>query len=408
MITLSCPACGFSKEIPADRIPPGKKRVACPKCRKTFSLPEVGSFEPPAEDPPEPTPQLGVQEPPVKEEPPPETEPPVDNSQLTIICPHCNVRRSLPREKVPSRTVRVTCPKCSKSFTLHGEQVHREETLARPEQHPVLAASAPGAVTPEVPRRESLSKIGDLLGKSWQTFVRRILCLIGIGLLVLCLAGIGFWILAFLGQQVGRMSEGSPLAHYAYLAVAVTFASVMMTWAGAASIYALIDEDLGVLQALGCGLQRLGSFLWVYLLVWFMIAGGSLLCLVPGLLFAFWFLFAPFVLAREDLRGMDALLKSRSYIDGLGWAVFGRVLLAGLIVTVATAILAMIPFLGVLLSNVFGLFTMVFYVEIFKELVEIKGDISFDCSRNAKLRWPLVAAGGFVLGLVVVVAAGVF
>lgn len=406
MITLSCPACGFSKEIPVDQIPSGKKRVACPKCRETFALPETAVSSTPADPHQEATSQPGVQQSPVQEKPSPEAEPPAEDGRLNIVCPHCNVRRKLPREKVPSRTVQVTCPKCSKRFTLNGEQVHREEALVRPELHPVLAASAPGAATPDVPRREALSKVGDLLGKSWQTFVRRIFCLIGIGLLLLCLTGIGVWALMALGQSAGRLSEGSTLVQAGFAALTGSYAFVMLTWSGAASIYALIDEDLGVLTALGAGLQRLGPFLWVYLLVWFMVAGGSLLLVLPGMLFAFWFLFAPFILAREDLRGMEALLKSKAYLEGFGWAVLGRVLLAGLVVSVLSGLFSVIPFLGALISGLLGLFLMTCYVEIFKELVEIKGDISFDCSRNAKLRWPLVAVGGFVLGLVVF-AAGV-
>ncbi len=400
MIKLSCPACGFSKEIPADRIPPGKKRVACPKCRETFPLPSAAPPETPVAAEPEPTPQ------PAEEQSPVEQQFPADDDQLTIVCPHCSVRRNLPRDKVPSRTVQVTCPQCSKKFTFHGDQLQHDETLVRPEQHPTLAPSLLPTPVLEPLRRKTLSGVAELFDKSWQTFVRRILCLIGIGLLVLCLAGLGLWGLTALGQYAARLSEGSMLVHYVRVALMGAYAFIMMTWAGAASIYALVDEDLGILQSLGCGLQRLGSFLWVYLLVSFMIAGGSLLCVVPGLLFAFWFLFAPFILAREDLRGMEALLKSKAYLEGFGWAVLGRVLLAGLVVAIATAILSLIPFLGVFLSNVFGLFTMVCYVEIFKELIEIKGDISFDCSRNAKLRWPLVAASGFALGLVIVFAAG--
>ena len=407
MITLSCPACGFSKEIPADRIPSGKKRVACPKCRETFALPEAEVSVAPAGDRPEPTPQPGVQQPSVEDQPSLTAAPPVDDGQLNIVCPHCNVRRKLPREKVPSRTVQVTCPKCSKSFTFHGEQVHREETLVRPELHPVLAASVPGAATPDAPRRQSLSNVGDLLGKSWQTFVRRIFCLIGIGLLVLCLSGIGVWVLTALGQRVGQFSEGRALVQAGFAALTATYVFVMLTWSGAASIYALIDEDLGMLPALGAGLQRLGPFLWVYLLIWFMVAGGSLLLVLPGMLFAFWFLFAPFILAWEDLRGMEALLKSKAYLEGFGWAVLGRVLLAGLVVSVVSGVLSVIPVLGALASGLLGLYLMACYVELFKELVEIKGDISFDCSRGAKLRWPLVAAGGFILGLVVVFTAGI-
>ncbi len=49
-ITLSCPHCGFSKEIEHTRIPAGTNNIQCPKCKRSFSLESSFTFEPaPAE-----------------------------------------------------------------------------------------------------------------------------------------------------------------------------------------------------------------------------------------------------------------------------------------------------------------------------------------------------------------------
>jgi len=44
---LRCPACGFSREVPEERIPAGTRRIRCPKCAETFELPATDSQEAP-------------------------------------------------------------------------------------------------------------------------------------------------------------------------------------------------------------------------------------------------------------------------------------------------------------------------------------------------------------------------
>jgi len=71
---LTCPHCGFSKDTPHEKFPPGTREVACPRCNQTFPLPdqeeplaptggpERGAAEPPPEAPPEPAPAPGLDE----------------------------------------------------------------------------------------------------------------------------------------------------------------------------------------------------------------------------------------------------------------------------------------------------------------------------------------------------------
>ena len=387
MIKLSCPYCGFSKEVPPEGIPEGIKRVACPKCRQKFPLEKAT-----------PAPSASVDH-----EPPPATDENPQAEQISIVCPHCSARRKVPRQKIPQRVARVNCPQCGKSFRFHGDRVGRHEVLSKPEHHPVLAMTRD--TEPESPRRKALSGVGELFGKSWQVFMRRILVLIGINLLAICLAGIGYLMLNGLINQLGG-SEGGGLMSLLATFVLVAYSMVVFAWAAAAVTYAIVEEDLGVRQSLGYGLQRIWSFLWVSLLVWFIIGGGYLLFVVPGVLFTLWFLFAQFVLAREDTRGMEALLKSKAYVAGYGWPVLGRIMLASVFFGLISVPLAFIPVLGELLGLLLGLYLMVYYSEILKELTEIKGSITFDCSRGVKVRWLLAGGAGFVLAFGCGLAAG--
>jgi len=35
-VTITCPHCGFAKDIPAERLPQREVRVTCPKCKQGF------------------------------------------------------------------------------------------------------------------------------------------------------------------------------------------------------------------------------------------------------------------------------------------------------------------------------------------------------------------------------------
>ena len=55
---LTCPQCGFSKEIPAAHIPAGSTRVHCPKCKAAFPLKQKQApFRPSPETPASPQPE---------------------------------------------------------------------------------------------------------------------------------------------------------------------------------------------------------------------------------------------------------------------------------------------------------------------------------------------------------------
>jgi hypothetical protein len=312
----------------------------------------------------------------------------------------------MPREQIPQRIVRVTCPQCRKMFTFDGNRLRAEDILVKPRQHPVLAVSPPAEPEPETPRRTALSGIGELFGKSWRVFVSRILILVGINLLAFLPAGLGYLALGSLADRMAALARGSLLMKVATISVMTAYSLVVIAWISAALTYAIVEEDLGVRQALGYGLQRIWSFLWVSLLTGFIMTGGYLLFFVPGVLFTLWFLFAPFVLAREDTRGMDALLKSKACVAGFGWAVLGRLLLAAGLVAIISVPLSFLPIFGGLLSLLPGFFLMIYYAEIHKELSEIKGDLSFDCSRGVKTRWLLAGGSGFVTALGLALALG--
>jgi predicted Zn finger-like uncharacterized protein len=393
MRRLACPHCGFSKEVAATSIPPGVSRLKCPKCQQAFPLPTATASAGPAEKPH-----------PTANRPPGAPEPAAGTAdqgqaersdQVSITCPHCGDQREVERAKIPPRLAKVLCKKCQKDFTIRGDQLsgfaHPGSQIKPPPVAP--AASVSPARSVDRPSRRRLMSLGELFYRSWETFKRRILTLIGINLLAAVLAVIVYFLLGS-GVELLQQIAGDNLVVMLLVGlVMVGFSLLVVTAIGAAMTYAIIDEELGVRQALGYGIQNFLPFLWVFSLVGFILVGGYLAFFLPGLLFTVWFIFAQFLLARDDARGMDALLLSRAYVRGHGWGVCGRILLLGVLGGLVSAI----PLIGLLFGLVLGPFTLIFYHEIFRDLLEIKGNITYSGSRGAKAKWLLAGTAGYLV-----------
>ena len=45
MVEIKCPYCGYSKQVPREKIPANAKWAVCPKCRQRFELFQDVFFE---------------------------------------------------------------------------------------------------------------------------------------------------------------------------------------------------------------------------------------------------------------------------------------------------------------------------------------------------------------------------
>ena len=79
--------------------------------------------------------------------------------------------------------------------------------------------------------------------------------------------------------------------------------------------------------------QRLPALISVILLVALVTLGGSILFLIPGLLFSVWFFFADIEVILEQKQGLAALSESRALSAGRFFAVFYRVFSVPLLLT---------------------------------------------------------------------------
>ena len=116
---------------------------------------------------------------------------------------------------------------------------------------------------------------------------------------------------------------------------------VVVTWSNLALIISFIaPEHISVANAYKKGGKKILSYVWISFLVGIIVLGGLPFLIVPAVVFATWFAFAIYILvAEENVKGMNALLKSREYVRGYWWNVFGRLFLFSLIVAGIGAVL---------------------------------------------------------------------
>jgi len=325
---------------------------------------------------------------------------------ITITCPHCGLAREVPKERIPAGSVRVTCPQCRESFMFAkpGESPQRPATQSNAAAPPPAgwgttktAAPHPRPVPPDpiraLLRKKNLSTIGTLFSNSWTIYKRRVWTLLGLDLIVLIPTLLLFGAIFLIHLLFPDLRTVTPLLAGVIIAglIAVLIASL---WGQTALVFAVTDDALTIREALERGWHRLGSFAWLSLLLGFIVMGGFWLLIVPGLIFLVWFFFGQFFLAGDDERGMNALLKSKAYVKGHFFAVLLRLF----VVWLMGVALGMVPFIGPILSALFVPYAMIFAFLVYRELREIKGDISFPSSAGEKFKW--IGAG--LLGYAVI------
>lgn len=339
MLTISCPSCGISRQVPADKVPDGPRRVTCPQCKHVFPYTKPAAIVPSAGEAPPPPPVPPLQ-------PPPR---PQDVSNTTRRPP-----------------VRTTAPPKPRPVPPHG-----------------------------------LTDIGDLFRESWQQFQRRFATLFGLYLLTMAAFILPMGITIGLAMLAG-MSKGG--IAFVFTGAAGLLAGLYLGFrCFAAFLHAVVDDQLAFKKALEKGGRSIVPLMWIGFLTGFIISGGFMLFIIPGIIFMVWFFFAQFILIKEDVHGMDALLKSREYVSGQWFNVALRLVL----IWAASILVGAIPLAGPILYITFFPFVMIFHYLIYRDLREMKGDVPFSCGAADILKWPAVSLAGFIIvPLVLVSLAG--
>lgn len=220
-----------------------------------------------------------------------------------------------------------------------------------------------------------LPGVGGLIGGSL-SFVFRRLDILGCALFVqifilipiiantlFSMYGIGF----FLGQE-----DPTGFMQYAFL-LPLIISTVLVVFLSTLNLGALLfsvtaEEHTSYWQGLSWVWKHFWSFLWVSILSSSVIITGYIFLLIPGLIVLIYLFFTQIVLARENVRGINALLRSTQLVRGNWWGVFGRVVLMFIFVTIFGFIINL--FIALLMSAWAGM-TKVDFTEFTVEMLVI-------------------------------------
>lgn len=116
-------------------------------------------------------------------------------------------------------------------------------------------------------------------------------------------------------------------------------------------------------------LKSIWKFFLISLVIGVLIFLGSLLLIIPGIIFAVWFSFSIFLILDKNLKIRDSLLKSRALVKGKFFKILGRFFVFIFVILLIETILSSIPYMGsMLISFLAPLFILPFYL-LYKDLL---------------------------------------
>jgi hypothetical protein len=235
-----------------------------------------------------------------------------------------------------------------------------------------------------------LARAGRIFGTRWRVLLSILLTGLaasGACLILTVAAVLACCLFPRLGLAVMVMIEFSGM----------TLALTLWLWSQVAMFVALADPDAcpGMSCCFDSAWAKVPGFFWTGLL-WLAAGLGSFsFLIVPGLVAGVCLAFAPLIYMREDIGGLDALLKSHHYVRGRFWPVAGRLCLIG----TAAGLPGLVPVAGVILGLMAWPFMWMNLSLLLEELRRLRQDEPFVPPRRGKLLLCVAMTGCLVPAL---------
>jgi len=112
-------------------------------------------------------------------------------------------------------------------------------------------------------------------------------------------------------------------------------------------------EAIGVWESYNLSLGIFWRYIWTCILYFLIVFGGMFLLIIPGIIWSFRYIFAPYVVIMEGIGGKKALSRSRDITEGRLGGVFAREVVFGLLflIVIVIPITLLIFLIGVVLGN---------------------------------------------------------
>ena len=177
----------------------------------------------------------------------------------------------------------------------------------------------------------------------------------------------------------------------------------------------VIKDGAQMNAALAQGAKQFFPYLWLSALSGLVVAGGFVMAVVPGIIFAIWFSFSIYAFLIDGKRGLEALLKSKEYVVGYFWPVFGRLLM---LLVVALPFLMFMSFVAksdfevnavtLFFQAFFTPFALCYSFILYSQLKNLKPDVAANPVAVKKGFYIFSAVLGILAGVALLVTALVF
>jgi len=127
------------------------------------------------------------------------------------------------------------------------------------------------------------------------------------------------------------------------------------------------------------------SYLWVVIITALVITGGLILFIIPGVIFAIWFIFSQYAFLIEEKKGYEALKRSKELVKGRAIDVIYRIIIIVLITAfVLTTTYFLLGIISLGISIVVGKFSIPVSSIVLKVFEIISGIL------HTSLRWLVI------------------
>lgn len=204
---------------------------------------------------------------------------------------------------------------------------------------------------PVAQKNPSMDSLDVLFQNAWNRFKARFWVLVWIFLAPAVLLVLGQLLTSEKGASGGTgagavpigsaplpLASGASLGGTAVAGSILSFAGTILAVLATVGIINALARGTNVISSYRVGVKLFWAALWINILAVIAVMGGIVLLIVPGVIIAVALMFTNYALVVEDSRGMQALRRSRFYVEGYWWAVVGRALLVGAIFAVAVTL----------------------------------------------------------------------
>lgn len=176
----------------------------------------------------------------------------------------------------------------------------------------------------------------DLYAKNWRKFLPFMIMLF---LPTLILSALGT-ITLYLEMYLPSSSLASNIVIMLVFAASLVFA----LWSSIALAKTMYDSILAKTTPWKETFSSSSNLIWPVIYASFLVSlivlGGTLLFIIPGIIFAVWYSFAFYNVIFENVGGFNALRASKSLVVGRWWSIAWRLVAAGIVFGVLNSVLA--------------------------------------------------------------------